>query len=143
VSNLYIVAEDKVHFGGFTFTEYQKAYERLNAGECDEVYGDSYEKKADRIDGIGNNVTVEFKDMDFCKEAATKLEITGVSHIPVNTIHVIFDNGTEEIRDILEFAQDGGETQSFAVSSYSGKGTIRLVFLPGSSFDLIALQFQE
>ena len=65
-----------------------------------------------------------------------------MSHIPVNTIHVIFDNGTEEVRDILEFAQDGGETQSFNVSSYSGKGTIRLVFLPGSSFDLIALQFK-
>ncbi|MBR3103679.1 MAG: DUF4982 domain-containing protein [Lachnospiraceae bacterium] len=143
LSNLYIVAEDKVHFGGFTFTEYQKAYERLNAGECDEVYGDSYEKKADCIAGIGNNVTVEFKDMNFCNGAVTGLEITGVSHIPVNTIHVIFDNGTEEVRDILEFAQDGSETQSFNVSSYSGKGTIRLVFLPGSSFDLIALQFQE
>ena len=141
LSNLYFVAEDKVHIGGFRFTEYRKAYELLNAGECDEVYGDSYEKKADRIDGIGNNVTVEFKDMNFDKEPAETLSITGCSHIPVNTIHVIFDTGVEEIRDILEFTKDGGDTQNFKVSGYSGKGTVRLVFLPGSSFDLISLRF--
>ena len=141
LSNLYFVAEDKVHIGGFRFTEYVKAYELLNAGECDEVYGDSYEKKEDRIDNIGNNVTVEFKDMDFDKEPAETLSITGCSHIPVNTIHVIFDTGVEEIRDILEFTKDGGDTQNFKVSGYSGKGTVRLVFLPGSSFDLISLRF--
>ncbi len=141
LTGLYLVAEYKVHIGGFTFKKYDKAYELLNAGECDEIYGDSFDKKADRIDRIGNNVTVAFKDMDFCKAPATTLEITGATDIPCNTIHVIFDNGTEEVRDILEFTKDGGATQCFAVSNYTGAGVIRFVFLPGSSFDFESLRF--
>ena len=107
----------------------------------DAVYGDKFEKRSDCIAGIGNNVTVEFTDMDFDDKPATKLEITGATDIPCNTIHVIFDNGKEEVRDILEFTKEGGDTQSFTVSNYQGKGTIRFVFLPGSSFDMKNVRF--
>lgn len=138
---LYLAAEDKVHIGGFSFTKLNKAYALLNAGECDAVYGDKFEKRTDRIAGIGNNVTVEFTDMDFNEKPADRLEISGYTDIPCNTIHVIFDNGEEEIRDILEFTKDGGETQSFSVSGYHGKGTVRFVFLPGSSFDMRSVRF--
>ncbi len=138
---LYLLAHDKVHIGGFSFTKYNKAYALLNAGECDAVYGDKFEKRSDCIAGIGNNVTVEFKDMDFNEKLVTKLEITGSTDIPCNTIHVIFDNGKEEVRDILEFTKDGGDTQSFSVSNYQGPGTIRFVFLPGSSFDMKNVRF--
>lgn len=141
LTGLYLVAHDKVHIGGFSFRKYIKAYETLKAGECDAVYGDSFEIRDGRIDGIGNNVTVEFSDMDFCEAPATKLKIKGHSGIPLNTIHVIFDNGSEEIRDILEFRKEEGELQEFDVSSYSGRGTVRFVFLPGSSFDMESLQF--
>ena len=142
VSSLYFVTYDKAQFAGFSFKKLQKAYELLNAGECDAVYGDSFEKKADRIDNIGNNVTVEFKGMDFGEKAANKIEITGVSHIPVNTIHVLFDNGSGAKRDILEFKADCGEKQIFDISGYSGKGDVKFVFLPGSSFDMISVKFQ-
>ncbi|MCR5249297.1 MAG: DUF4982 domain-containing protein [Lachnospiraceae bacterium] len=140
---LYLVAHDKVHIGGFSFTEFRKAYERLKAGECDAVYGDSFAKKEDRLERIGNNVTVEFTDMDFGEEGAKQLVIEGQTDKPVNTIHVIFDDGSGEIRDILEFAKDGGREQRFAVGPYRGKGTIRFVFLPGSSFDFYSLRFEK
>ncbi len=153
VSSLYFVTYDKAQFAGFSFKKLEKAYELLNAGECDAVYGDSFEKKADRIDNIGNNVTVEFKDMDFGDKAAGRLEITGVSHIPVNTIHVLFDNGTDSKRDIIEFKAGAGEKQPsagsgnapekqvFEVSGYTGKGDVKFIFLPGSSFDLVSIRF--
>ncbi len=141
VTGLYIVTKDKAHIGGFSFTRFEKAYQRLSGGDCDNVYGDSFDKKADRIDNIGNNVTVEFNDMDFGEAGAGRVVIGGVSHIPVNTIHIIFDNGIEEKRDILEFAADGGPEQSFEISEYTGKGVIRIVFLPGSSFDLVSVRF--
>ena len=141
LTGLYLVAEDKVHIGGFSFKKIDKAYALLNGGECDAVYGDRFEKKADRIDQIGNNVTVEYTDMDFCKEPATKLRIEGHTDIPLNTIHVIFDKDGGEIRDILEFRKEKGDTQEFDVSEYKGRGTIRFVFLPGSSFDLVSVQF--
>ncbi|MBR6257762.1 MAG: DUF4982 domain-containing protein [Lachnospiraceae bacterium] len=141
VSSLYIVTQDKAHIGGFSFAKFEKAYQHISGGECDNVYGDSFDKKADRIDNIGNNVTVEFYDMDFGDEGADSVIIGGVSHIPVNTIHIIFDDKQKEVRDILEFKADGGEEQCFDISGYKGKGIIRIVFLPGSSFDLVNLQF--
>ncbi len=141
LGGLYFVAQDKVHIGGFSFEKLVKAYALLNAGECDAVYGDKFTKLEDRIEGIGNNVTVEFKDMDFGEKAATSLTVTGHTDIPVNTIHVVFDNGAEEIRDILEFTKDGGTEQTFSVSGYKGSGTVRFVFLPGSSFDFGKLKF--
>ena len=141
LTGLYLVANDKVHIGGFSFRRFNKAYECLKAAECDAVYGDSFEKKDGRIVGIGNNVTVEFADMDFCEAPATKLRIEGHTEIPLNTIHVIFDKGTEEIRDILEFRKEKGDIQEFDVSAYKGRGTVRFVFLPGSSFDMVSVQF--
>ena len=141
LTGLYLEANDKVHIGGFVFTKYNKAYECLPAGECDELYGDRFVRKADRIEGIGNNVTVAFHDMNFCEGAVNTLQITGATDIPVNTIHVIFDNGSTEVRDILEFTKDGGATQSFTVSNYTGAGIVRFVFLPGSSFDFVSLRF--
>lgn len=143
VSSFYIVTKDKAHIGGFTFTRFEKAYQCLSGGDCDNVYGDSFDKKPDRIDNIGNNVTVEFNDMDFGEEGADSVVINGVSHIPVNTIHLIFDDKQKEVRDILEFRADGGTEQSFDISGYRGKGTIRIVFLPGSSFDLISIRFSD
>ena len=141
VTSLYFVTYDKAQFAGFSFTKLNKAYELLNAGECDSVYGDSFEKKTDRIDNIGNNVTVEFTDMDFSEGAVNKLIISGVSHIPLNTVHVIFAGEQGQKRDILEFRKEAGEEQSFDVSGYEGKGTIRFVFLPGTSFDFISFRF--
>ena len=79
--------------------------------------------------------------MDFNEKPADRLEISGYTDIPCNTIHVIFDNGEEEVRDILEFTKDGGETQCFSLSGYHGKGTVRFVFLPGSSFDMRSVRF--
>ncbi|MBP5609081.1 MAG: DUF4982 domain-containing protein [Lachnospiraceae bacterium] len=143
VSGFYIVTEDKAHIGGFSFTRFEKAYQCLSGGDCDNVYGDSFDKKADRIDNIGNNVTIEFYDMDFGEKGTGSVVIGGISHIPVNTIHIIFDDGKEEKRDILEFSADGGAEQSFNVNGYTGKGTIRIVFLPGSSFDFVSIRFFE
>ncbi len=141
IKSLYFEAGDKVHVGGFTFKKINKAFELLSAGECDNVYGDSFDRKADRIDRIGNNVTVEFFGMDFGERISSRLEITGKTDIPVNTIHVIFDNGSEKIRDIVEFKQNGRATQEFAVSGYTGNGTVRFIFLPGSSFDFESFRF--
>ncbi len=141
VTGLYFVTYDKAQFAGFSFKRLCKAYELLRAGECDSVYGDSFEKKEDRIDNIGNNVTVEFSGMDFGENGACRLEISGKSHIPVNTIHVIFDDGNDSKRSILEFTADGGDTQSFEIEGFKGKGDVRFVFLPGSSFDFASLRF--
>ncbi|MCR4616996.1 MAG: DUF4982 domain-containing protein [Lachnospiraceae bacterium] len=143
IKNLYFKAFDKAHVKGFSFKKIEKAYALINAGECDSVYGDSFEKKDSRIDGIGNNVTVEFTDMDFGTDSAARILISGKTHIPVNTIHLLFDNGNDVSRDIIEFSANKGDTQSFDISPITGKGTVRFVFLPGSSFDFKSFKFEK
>ncbi len=142
ITDVYFVAHDKVHIGGFYFTKQIKAFSLLNAGECDNVYGDSFEKKEDRIDKIGNNVTVEFGGMDFGEKAAKSLTITGHTPNKINTIHVLFESEEGNKRDILEFSGEGDKSQTFPVSDYTGKGTVRFVFLPGSNFDFESFRFE-
>ena len=137
---LSFVTYDKGMIKGFSFRKPIKAYELLKAGECDSVYGDTFEKKADRIEGIGNNVTVEFTDMDFGEDTAASVVINGSTDKPVNTIHLIFDKDGAETRDILEF-RSGSDSREFKISGYTGCGVVRFVFLPGSSFDFASFRF--
>ena len=143
ITSLYIEAWDKVHFKGFTFKKLQKAFEEICAGECDSVYGDKFTKTSDGIEGIGNNVTVEFEDMDFGEEKAEVISLTGKTDIDICTVHLIFDRSSEQIRDILEFKKDAGKTQRFEIKPLSGKGTVKFVFLPGSSFDFESFRFEK
>ena len=141
VHSLYFLTHDKAHIAGFSFEKQSRAWSLISGGDCDAVYGDSYTKLEDRIEGIGNNVTVEFRDMDFGDTPAKEVEITGLGHVPVNTLHLLFvtEEGTQ--RDSLEFRAEAGETQRFPVGPFTGAGTLQLVFLPGSSFDLKSLRF--
>ncbi|MBQ8138470.1 MAG: DUF4982 domain-containing protein [Lachnospiraceae bacterium] len=143
ITSLYIEAWDKVHFKGFTFKKLQKAFEEICAGECDSVYGDKFTKTSDGIEGIGNNVTVEFEDMDFGEEKAEVISLTGKTDIDICTVHLIFDRSGEQIRDILEFKKDAGKTQRFEIKPLSGKGTVKFIFLPGSSFDFESFRFEK
>ena len=49
---------------GFSFARKQKAYEKLNAAENDGIYGDNYEICKKAVHGIGNNVTLEYSEID-------------------------------------------------------------------------------
>lgn len=143
ITNLYIEANDKVHFKGFIFKKLQKAFELIPAGECDAVYGDKFTKTESSIDGIGNNVTVEFADMDFGTCKAGFISISGKTDIDINTVHLIYESCGIQTRDILEFKKEDGETQKFSISPLTGKGTVKFVFLPGSSFDFKSFRFEK
>ena len=80
--------------------------------------------------------------MNFTDGAVNELTVCGLSHIPLNTVHVIFAGENGEKRDILEFTQEAGKEQTFAVSGYEGKGSVRFVFLPGTSFDFYSIRFK-
>lgn len=143
VTDISFVFHDKVHMKGFSFTKYEKAFEKLFAASCDEVYGDNFVREEESVTGIGNNVTLVFDDMHFGESGAKSLSICGRSSLPVNTIHVRFTyaDGTES-RQIVEFAGAEEYTErSFALEPVTGDCKVSFVFLPGSSFDFQAFQF--
>lgn len=136
------VTDRKLHIGGLTFHKFEKAWATLAASDIDRIYGDAFCRTDDAITGIGNNVTIEYTDMDFGDETSAVIEITGRSPIAKNTIHVRTSNGTEEALNIAEFTySEGYTTKCFPVNVLSGSQTVTLLFLPGSNFDLKSIRF--
>ena len=137
----------KVHFKGFRFVKKEKAFGQLFAGDASRIYGDSFEQKGNYVEGIGNNVTLEYDNMDFGCEGTSSVCVCGRTGLPVNTIHVRFtpEDGGTILNRIIEFRGDAcGEytEQSFSFEPFGGKGRMDLVFLPGSQFDLAYFRFQ-
>lgn len=132
----------KIHIKGFSFTKYEKAWLELKAGEADGVYGDSFVRNGGRVEEIGNNVFLEFADMDFGTKNVTGIAIKGRALNGSNTIHIRFYNGAEEIKQIVEFPESGEYVlHEFPLEPICGKWTVSFVFLPGSRFDFDRFRF--
>lgn len=136
------LTDRKLHIGGLTFHKLEKAWTTLAASDIDRIYGDAFCRTDNAITGIGNNVTIEYTDMDFGDETSAVIEITGRSPIAKNTIHVRTSNGKEESLNIAEFTySEDYTTKCFPVNVLSGSQTVTLLFLPGSNFDLKSIRF--
>ncbi len=130
-----IRVHQKIHIKGFTFTRREKAWTKLYAAETDGVYGDSFRMDGPFVRGIGNNVSLLFKNMDFADHPLHGIRIAGSTPLEGNTIHVRFYDGETEEKEIIEFRGNGGEVQEFALPERSGRWDLTFVFLPGSNFD--------
>lgn len=142
ITSLGFQVFDKVHIKGFSFTRYEKAWQEMAAGDADAIYGDSFTKVQDAVEKIGNNVSFVFTDMDFAKTPVRGIAMCGRAKRGNNTIHIRFNNGTEEIKQIVEFPESEEYiTRQFAIEPVSGKWDVSFVFLPGSHFDFRSFRF--
>ncbi|MCL2718838.1 MAG: DUF4982 domain-containing protein [Lachnospiraceae bacterium] len=134
VKTFCLVFREKVHVKGFKFTHYNKAFSRLNAADNDGISGDTFTISGKAVTGIGNNVSIIFKDMDFGETGAGSITLSTRSPLTSNSIQILVDGR----REMLEIA---GEPE-FAEATYPlkeriyGNQTISLVFLPGCNIDL-------
>ncbi len=142
----------KVHIKGFCFTRQRRGYMYLTAAEADRIYGDSFHVAGKRVLEIGNNVTLEYREMDFGEAGTSDITIWGNTPLQTNEIHITFTPDTEDgsapQEYIIQF--DGGKAargevvrQVFPGICFAGKGTLAFLFLPGSDFDLEAFEFGE
>lgn len=144
LQKLYFCMKDKVHMKGFAFEKQRNAYIRHSAGDADVIYGDCFRKEGECVKGIGNNVTLAWKDMNFGKAGEVMLEIDGKTSLSRNTISIRVRNDQgEEMTSAAEFDGEGEQNQQFAVKVPSGNCTVSFVFLPGSSFDFNAFMFYD
>lgn len=132
----------RIDFGGFKFEPKLKAYEKLAASDCDLIHGDSYEISGGRITGIGNNVFIDFEDMDFAK-GVSEVRLTGRTHHDNDSIHLHFADETGVVlKEIIEFPYSEDYTAvSVKLPSVRGKMTVKLQFLPGCAFDFESIEF--
>lgn len=134
----------KVHIKGFQFEKQRKGCSRLRATENSRVYGDHFVVEEDAVKEIGNNVTLEFEDMDFGEKGVNKLVIHGFTGLSENSIHIHFTTADGLRKSQMVMFQGGSKgEQAFLIEPLSGTGKIEFVFLPGSNFDFYAFRFVE
>ena len=123
-------------FGGFEFVPQNRAFAKLTAAECDAVYGDDFEINGSRIEKIGNNVVIEFKEMDF-GDGTVEIAIRGRTKNVKNTIQIRYtpSEGGEQKTQLIEFSGNEYTDKYSLIDRISGKQDISFVFLPGSNFD--------
>ncbi|MDP4090529.1 MAG: glycoside hydrolase family 2 TIM barrel-domain containing protein, partial [Bacillota bacterium] len=143
ITSICFVLHAKVHIKGFSFEKKNGTFELNNAAECNHIYGDTFTIKGTRVEGIGNNVSLEFEGMDFTSSGASKLVVCGRSPIDKNTIHIHFAGDEGESTQLVEFTQSNDyEERVFEISRVAGVQNVTFIFLPGSNFDFGWLRFE-
>ncbi|MBN1776535.1 MAG: DUF4982 domain-containing protein [Clostridiales bacterium] len=143
VATLCFVFPDALHMKGFRFRRLNKAYETLSAADCDQIYGDDYHIDGGAVEGIGNNVSIEYRDMDFGPGGTGKISVCWRSALPKNAVQIVFSDEDESKRLMIELESApeyrGAE---FALGEcITGMKTVTIIFLPGCSLDLKHIRF--
>ena len=142
--DLFIVGHNKMHMKGFIFKKYERAFEMVQAVDCEAIYGDTFDKKPDAVYGIGNNVSLMFEGMNFGENNGLRLTLCGRTAIDKNTIHIQFISENGEQREIAEFTHaENWQEQVFTLPRVPEKCTVGFIFLPGCDFDFKAFRFEK
>lgn len=143
VTTLSFLLRRKIHLKGFQFKAKRKGFERLSALENSRIYGDSFSVTGTAIEGIGNNVSLVFDEMDFGENGCSRIAISGRSLLPNNTLQILFNGPQGETKQLIEFT--GSEhfiQREYAIEPVTGKQRVTFLFLPGSQFDFQWFQFE-
>jgi len=142
LSSLCFIPSGQMQIKGFSFEKQNRAFVKNNAAECDGIYGDTFTVQQKSIEGIGNNVSLEFLDMDFGPGGINKILMCGRAPID-NTIHIRFSGNDVENNQIIEFKQsDDYQEKEFDLKPVTGIQKVSFVFLPGSNFDFGWFRFK-
>lgn len=142
IHTFVMMSSDRYHVKGFSFEKPDTDFAPHTASSCEKVYGDSFEVRGDCIEGIGNNVVLDFGEFEF-KDKPKSIVICGRSDLPLNSIHITF-KGNENIRKIAEFEGCGEYTERrFELEGIEGGCNVSFTFLPGSNFDFGWFRFER
>ena len=133
-----------LYLHGFYFEKSPKAFAKLAALDADLIAGDSFTKTDTAVEKIGNNVNLDFTNMDFGDTTTTKLTICGKSNTENNTINIkFFAADGSSTTQVIEFPHtDNYEEKTFQLTPVKGLQKISFVFLPGSNFDFKWFRFK-
>ena len=134
----------KIHMKGFRFTRQSRAFVGQRALDADETYGDSFIRTGEGVTGIGNNVSLIFREMDFGDGGEVTLMIDGATPLETNAVNVrITDAAGETSTQMCPFQGQRRGEQRFGLSVPAGVCSVAFVFLPGSQFDFYRFRFER
>ena len=132
----------KVHIKGFSFRRRSRAWDRIPALGYDGVYGDRFTLTEEAVEGIGNNVSLVFRELDFGTRGFTGIAIRGKSKLENNTIHLRFEGEDGQQRRVVEFPGSDSWTEvTFPLEPVYGRQDVTFLFLPGCDFDFMEFLF--
>ncbi|MCQ2576726.1 MAG: DUF4982 domain-containing protein [Treponema sp.] len=145
VHTISIVLPYTLEFHGFYFDKTLKAYSKIRALDANDVVGDSFCKTETAVEGIGNNVNLDFHNMNFAEDKATKVTICGKSNTENNSINLkFFDKDGNSVTELIEFPHtDDYEEKTFEIKPVTGEQKVSFVFLPGCNFDFKWFKFDK
>lgn len=131
----------RIYFGGFEFEGGEEAYSEISACDSSNIRGDSFEKTADAIEQIGNNVFMDFDGFDFTR-GIKSITVKGRTRNANDSVHLRIIGGNREIKEILEFTKSGEYVEkTFEIGSIEGIADVKFDFLPGCDFDFMSFKF--
>jgi beta-galactosidase len=145
VTAVSFVFGQKVHIKGFQFERSLKGFARLPAAAFSAAYGDDYTASAGRVEGIGNNVTLVYEDMDFGEAGAARMRLRYRSDRPQSPVHLLFARGEESLRALVTLPQSADYAEAVCPlgQRIAGAWRVSLLFLPGTALDLDWFAFEE
>lgn len=139
----FVIKDERYFIKGFSFTRLNKAFAQLKAVECDKLYGDTFTRKEDAVEGIGNNVFLEYEDMDFGEQGFSQITICGRTKLQKNDIRIRFtgEDG-ESTNQVVEFPHSEEYREvTFPLKTVGGAAKVGFLFLPGCDFDFKWFKF--
>ena len=144
LQTLCFTLDKKAHMKGFSFTRRSRAWLRLRALDADALYGDDFTRTDTQVAGIGNNVTLLYRGLDFGAGGPVRLTLRGATANETCAVNVRFtDAAGEQTTGMCVFRREGGEAQTFALTAPGGLCDVAFVFLPGAQFDFTDFRFAE
>lgn len=146
ICSLSFAVSENIIFGGFEFTKLERSKARLQSGEYDDIYGDDFIIRENRIEEIGNNVVIVFKDLDFGEKGVDGIIIRGKTSNSVNPIQIRYTpKGGNQITQLAEFEHSADYVErAFKLDRISGEvSEMSFVFMPGSEFDFDWFRFGD
>ncbi len=134
-------AKGRISLKGFSFKKFEKAYEKIDAVLNTRITGDSFTVCDDMIKEIGNNVSIEFEEMNFTK-GLSSITVCGRSNNEKTSVHFIFTEGEKTYKQMVEIPySEELKEHELPLQNTPVNGKVTLVFLPGSNFDLKWFRF--
>ena len=140
-TDLYFVFSDNNIFGGFAFSGANDPFGGISAGSYENIYGDEFEVSDNRVINIGNNVVIDFGELDFA-DGASKVEIVGSTPNEINAVQLRYNADGTQKTTLVNFKQSAEYTaQTFDINKISGKTQLSFVFMPGTDFNFDSFRF--
>ena len=144
IHRISIESEDNFQLNSFSFVPVLHGFDRINAADYDEIFGDSYKVDGTAVTGIGNNVSIIYRRLNMGAQSADKIKICGRTANAKDSIRLKIDCVGTERTELIEFEESAAYVEhEFNIEPVGGEITVTFLYLPGCNFDLEWFRFLQ